>query len=231
MKNYKDAPIGHHVMLAISDTGIGMTKDIQERIFEPFFTTKKLGKGTGLGISTVYGIVKQSGGSIRVYSEVGKGTTFKIYFPAEMSETRRKQVTITEPIIRKKTVTILVVEDNQSMCEMIGEILNIEGFRTFLASNPIDAISIYEEHEQEIDIILTDVIMPEMSGKILVKNLQNINPHLKVLFMSGYTDNAIAHHGVLDPGISFIQKPFMVKELIKKIFTTLDEPDVEIIQK
>ncbi|MCD4656878.1 MAG: PAS domain S-box protein, partial [Planctomycetes bacterium] len=229
VKNHKDATIGHHVMLAISDTGIGMTKEVQERIFEPFFTTKERGKGTGLGISTVYGIVKQSGGSIWVYSEVGKGTTFKIYFPAELTKPTPKKITITEPKIRKKPATILIVEDNKSMCAMIGEILDIEGFRAFLAYSADEAISLYKKHEQDIDMVLTDVVMPGMSGKMLVENLRKINSQLRVLFMSGYTDNAIAHHGVLDEGTHFIQKPFMVKELVKKINSTLDEPEPEVV--
>jgi len=222
VKSHHEAAIGPNVMLAICDTGIGMSKEVQDRIFEPFFTTKEYGKGTGLGISTVYGIVKQSKGSLWLYSEPNKGTTFKIYFPAEVAAVENKQLRISDPAMRKPGATLLIVEDNVSMCDMISEILKIESYKVFKANNSDEAISLYTKHHNEIDIVLTDVIMPGKSGKIMVEQLQKINPQLKVLFMSGYTDNSIVHLGVLDDGVSFIQKPFMVDELTKKISEVLD---------
>lgn len=212
---------GPYVMLALSDNGMGMSSEIQEHIFEPFFTTKE--KGTGLGLSTVYGIVKQSGGYIYVYSELGRGTTFKIYLPRveEKEDSCLLKSEFTLPI--QGNETILVVEDEPALRELVVRILKDRGYQVFSASNGEEALRISREHpEKKIDLLLTDVVMPSMSGKQLSDRLKEVIPHLKTLFISGYTNNAIVHHGVLIEGVEFLQKPFNPDTIARKVREVLD---------
>jgi len=214
---------GRYVMLSVSDTGVGMAKEVQEKIFEPFFTTKEKGMGTGLGLSTVYGIVKQSGGNIWVYSEPGQGTTFKIYLPRvnEPVEEIGKKALIEE--VPTGNETILVVEDDEEVRKLAVRILEKQGYRVFMAKQGNDALSLCEKHDEPIHLIVTDVVMPGMSGRKLAERLKETHPEMKVLYMSGYTDNAIVHHGVLEPGIQFLQKPFTVESLSRKVREVLDK--------
>ena len=214
---------GHYVMLAISDTGCGMDEETRLRIFEPFFTTKDAGKGTGLGLSMVYGIVKQSGGNIWVYSEKGRGTTFKIYFPrvtAQAEEYKRASQTIESP---KGTETILLVEDAELVRTLARQVLETAGYRVLEAANADAAIQVCNSiNGDRIDLLLTDVVMPGMSGNDMSKVLVEKHPGMPVLFMSGYTDDAIVQHGVLEAGINFIQKPFSPGALAMKVREVLD---------
>jgi len=214
---------GSYVMLSISDTGVGMTKEVQERVFEPFFTTKEMGKGTGLGLSTVYGIVKQSGGNIWVYSEVGKGSTFKIYLPRveEALEEAVREEVIGE--IPRGGETILVVEDEEAVRKLAVRLLKRQGYKVLEAPDGGQAFILCEKYQDPIHLILSDVIMPGMSGRELVERLQRIHPEMRVLYMSGYTDNVIIHHGILEQGLAFIQKPFTLETLARKVREVLDK--------
>lgn len=216
-------PPGRYVRLSISDTGVGMTQEVREQVFEPFFTTKEKGKGTGLGLSTVYGIVKQSGGNIWVYSEPGKGTTFKIYLQSvdePLEELREKMVG--EELPRGKE-TVLVVEDEEKVRTLIVEILGRQGYRVLEASHGDEALLIHETHDSHIDLILIDVVMPGMTGSELAKRITSLRPEIKTLYMSGYTDNAIVHHGILARGVNYIQKPFTMEGLTRKVREVLDK--------
>lgn len=213
---------GQYVRLAVSDTGEGMSEEVRQRIFEPFFTTKEKGKGTGLGLSTVYGIVKQSGGNIWVYSEPGKGTTFKVYLPRVESKTHDSGKTVVEPAPLGGSETILLVEDEDVVRGLARRILEQAGYSVVAASRGDEALRYCEEHAAEVDLLLTDVVMPEMSGKELADQLKLQSPELKMLFMSGYTDESIVHHGVLDSRVEFIQKPFTPKALVRKVREVLD---------
>ncbi|MBN2322795.1 MAG: PAS domain-containing protein [Spirochaetes bacterium] len=209
---------GRYVMLAVSDNGVGMKEETKKNIFEPFFTTKKTGEGTGLGLSTVYGIVKQSGGHIFVYSEPGVGTTFKIYLPAVAGggiKARSEDKPFRE---QKREETVLFVEDDEFVRDTVMTILKKQGYTVITAGSGEEALSVYREHKGgPIRLLITDVVMPGMSGKKLAQALSGENPKMKVLFISGYTDNAIVHHGVLDEGVSFLQKPFSKETLLKKL--------------
>ena len=215
--NHVGARPGHYVMLAVSDTGIGMDEKTQARIFEPFFTTKELGKGTGLGLSTIYGIVKQSGGNIWVYSEVGRGATFKIYLPRVEAEAHEYKPASASEEVLNGTETILLVEDEEMVRKLARQILATQGYRVLEATNGAAALQMCKRNQQPIDLLLTDVIMPEMSGPELAEKLHRLRPELRVLFMSGYTDDAIVHHGVLEEGANFIQKPFAPDVLSRKV--------------
>ncbi|MGE0084934.1 MAG: ATP-binding protein [Desulfococcaceae bacterium] len=208
---------GDYVMLAVSDNGCGMDKETQTNIFEPFFTTKSLGKGTGLGLATIYGIVRQNQGFVNVYSEPGKGSTFRIYIPrSSASETDAKQKSLLEPA-EIGTETVLLVEDEVLLMNLCKVMVLRTGYHVLTANSPAEAMRIAKEYKGEIHLLLTDVIMPEMNGKELARHLQIIHPGLRCLFMSGYTANVIVHHGVLEKGIHFIQKPFSARELGVKI--------------
>jgi signal transduction histidine kinase/ActR/RegA family two-component response regulator len=216
---------GPHVMIAVSDTGIGMDKATQERIFEPFFTTKEKGKGTGLGLSTVFGIVKQSGGSVWLYSEPGGGATFKIYLPRREEGKADQTRSAPPPSAQARGAeTILLVEDEDQVRAVAKGILSRAGYRVLEASNPGEAIALCEQHPAEIHLLLTDVVMPRMNGRQLAARVALLRPAAKVVFMSGYTDDAILHNGVLDAGVSFIQKPFTPDSLNRKVREVLDTP-------
>jgi CheY-like chemotaxis protein len=216
---------GRYVMLAVTDTGIGMTSDTVAHIFEPFYTTKESGRGTGLGLSTVYGIVKQSGGYIWVYSEPGKGTAFKVYLPrVEERAEASSAAQIPAPVARDGKETILLVEDEQAVRELTRMVLSKRGYSVLEALNPADAERLAGSHGTEIHLLLTDVVMPGMSGHELAKRLTARHRNLRVLYMSGYTHNVIAEDGTLEEGLSFLQKPFTPQVLAQKVRETLDRP-------
>ncbi|HJQ68176.1 MAG TPA: response regulator [Blastocatellia bacterium] len=217
---------GRYVMLAVTDTGLGMNSETRSHIFEPFFTTKEKGMGTGLGLSMVYGIVKQSGGNIWVYSEPGQGTTFRIYLPqVEEAEEAASQLDDAEYLPRG-TETVLLVEDEQAVRDLSARILRELGYTVFEASNGEEALAISNERAHgEIQLLLTDVVMPQMSGKLLTDLVKAARPGIRILFSSGYTDNALVHHGSLAPGTAFLQKPFSPGALARKVREVLDKRD------
>jgi CheY-like chemotaxis protein len=211
-----DVSPGLYVLFSISDTGAGMAPEEKERVFEPFFTTREKGKKTDLGLATTYGIIKQSGGAIQVSSEPGHGTTFRIYLP-RIGETSGPPVKREEPISLEGSETILLVEDEESILEVAAEILREKGYRVLEASNGKDALKIAEVEGDNLHLLLTDVIMPQMNGKELADRVKILQPGIKVLFLSGYTDHAIVHQGVLDSGVDFLQKPFSLTTLLVKV--------------
>lgn len=219
---YAVASPGLYVVLTFSDTGHGMTLDIQERIFDPFFTTKGQGKGTGLGLATVYGIIKQHNGSIRVYSEPGTGTVFNIYFPAALSEPEQREEYAEERVDLKGTETILVVEDNDAVRGLAENILKKNGYQTTSVNGGKECMALLA-NKPYLDMLLTDVVLQDTNGKELFHKVKVLYPDIKVLYMSGYTDDVIVHHGVLEEGISFIQKPFSVQRLLRKVRQVLDD--------
>ena len=219
-----DVPPGPYVLLAVSDTGTGMDAKTLTHVFEPFFTTKAAGKGTGLGLSTVYGIVKQSGGHVAVYSEPGVGTTFKIYFPRVDERPERASGSFKRKRQTAGTETVLVVEDEEAVRRLVCRSLEAQGYKCVPAANASEALLASEKHTGTIHLMLTDVVMPNLSGKELARRIATLRPRMKVLFMSGYTDNAIVHHGVLDAGTPFLQKPFTPQTLAAKVREVLSAP-------
>ncbi len=213
---------GWYVMLAVSDNGCGMDDLTKERIFEPFFTTKEVGKGTGLGLSTVYGIVKQSGGNIWVYSEAGRGTTFKVYLPCVDRGAEESELNADDTKVLTGTETVLLVEDEEMVRDMAKEILQESGYQVLEAKHGREALLVAEQHHGPIHLMLSDVVMPQMSGRELAEQLTPLRREMKVLYMSGYTDDAIVHHGVLDEGMAFIGKPFTAGALTRKVRATLN---------
>jgi PAS domain S-box-containing protein len=220
--NHLGAELGEHILLSVSDTGYGMSEEVQAHIFEPFFTTKEVSEGTGLGLSTVFGIVKQNGGNIWVYSEEGMGATFKIYLPrAEKAVVSSSQPDRANDLPRG-TETILLVEDETMVRELAAQALRWQGYTILEAPNGPEALRLAKEHHKEIHLLLTDVVMPQMSGKVLADQMGDLYPSIKVLFTSGYTDKAIVNHGVLTSDIMFIQKPFSPIDLTRKVREVLD---------
>jgi len=214
---------GDHVMLSVCDTGTGMTDEVKAHLFEAFFTTKPRGKGTGLGLATCQTIVHQSGGYIGVYSEVGKGTTFKIYFPqVEQPLDVAARLIKSEPLLRG-TETLMLVEDEPSLRYMACAVLELRGYKVLTATNGQDALHVASKHKgPPIRLVITDVIMPLMSGKVMAESLKTTNPDIKILFTSGYTDDIIANHGVLDAGVEFLSKPYTPSMLAHKVRAMLD---------
>jgi len=222
-QNHVGAQAGPHVMLAVSDNGHGMSQETIARIFEPFFTTKELGKGTGLGLSTVYGIVKQSGGNIWVYSEEGRGTTFKVYLPRVDATAEEKERAEESARIVRGTETILLVEDEEMLRKLARQTLASYDYHILQAANGAEALTLAKQHGGPIHLLLTDVIMPGMNGRELATRMLETHPSVRVLFMSGYTDDAIVHQGVLDESANFIQKPFSPESLSGKVREVLDQ--------
>jgi PAS domain S-box-containing protein len=220
-RSHSELTPGRYVMLAVSDTGCGMDPHIKSRIFEPFFTTKPKGKGTGLGLSTVYGIVKQSGGHIAVYSELGKGTSFKIYFPSVQSMAASASPVTRVETYRGGSETVLVVEDDTALREFAYEQLTSLGYRVLSAGHGEEALTIAQA--ESIDLLLTDVVMPGMNGRQLAERIALLQPPVQVLYVSGYTENAITHDGVLDPGIAFLGKPYKAADLARRVRELLDD--------
>ncbi|MBN8610567.1 MAG: response regulator [Deltaproteobacteria bacterium] len=216
------ARAGPHVMLSVSDTGIGMDKETQARVFEPFFTTKERGKGTGLGLSTAFGIVKQSGGTLWLYSEVGEGTTFKVYLPVVEHEARAT-VSSMPPVLpaARGHETVLLVEDDEQVRAVAAEILRRAGYTVLETGGPLAALAACAEHAGPVEVLLTDVVMPSMNGKDLAEQVRALRPQIRVLFMSGYTDDVILHQG-LEAGVRFVQKPLRPETLLRKLRDALD---------
>ena len=220
--SHRDFIPGEYVMISVSDNGSGMDKNTIEHIFEPFFTTKDIGKGTGLGLATVYGIVRQNHGFINVYSEPEIGSTFKIYIPRFFGKELESDDTGRKEIIEKGSETVLLVEDEKEMMDMIKIMLERLGYTVLAAETPGDAFMMAEDYSGEINLLITDVVMPEMNGRDLAEKLMSLYSNMKCLFMSGYTANVIAHHGVLEEGLMFIEKPFTRKELAGKVRKALE---------
>jgi len=213
---------GPYVMLAVSDSGVGMDAATQARVFEPFFTTKEKGKGTGLGLATVYGIVKQSGGNIWLYSEPGRGTTFKIYLPRVDQPPEQPAAAPAPRAAPRGSETVLLVEDDEAVRALARKMLAAHGYTVLAAASGAEALKLAADHTGPIHLLVTDVVLPGMSGRELATRFQSVRPGLKVLYTSGYTDDAVVHHGVLDPGIAFLQKPFTSGTLARKVRETLD---------
>ncbi len=215
---------GEYVMLAVSDTGVGMDAETQAKIFEPFFTTKGIGKGTGLGLSMVYGIVKQSGGFVWLSSEEKVGTTFKVYLPRLLSGGEIEETTVTNTTLPAGAGTILLVEDDSGVRRMAKQSLQLVGFRVLEAWNGNDGLAIARTYGETIHLLITDVVMPQMGGRELAERLGALRPEMRVLFMSGYTDDAIVRHGIMDKDIAFLQKPFTCESLADKVAEVLQSP-------
>jgi len=220
---------GDFVMLAVSDDGCGMDKETQEKIFEPFFTTKRVGKGTGLGLATVYGIVKQNDGFINVYSEPGKGTTFKVYLPRYQGLHSEDRKQVVEALPEGRNEWVLVVEDDPQTLRLAERMLGRLGYRILATAMPSEAVQLVEAHP-DITLLITDVVMPEMNGRELYERIKKVSPNIRCLFMSGYTADVIAHRGVLEEGLAFIQKPFSKKDLAMKVRGVLDEKNENAVK-
>jgi len=221
--SHPDAVPGDYVQLTVCDDGCGMAAETLARIFEPYFTTKGLGRGTGLGLATVYGTVRQSNGFIHVGGELGKGTTFSIYFPRHLGLTAPAQPDAATASTRHGNATILVVEDETSLLNLATTVLERLGHTVLAAATPTEAIRLAEAHQGQLQLLITDVVMPDMNGRDLAKHISSNWPGIKCLFMSGYTDDLITHHGALDEGVAFIQKPFSARDLATKVHDVLGD--------
>jgi len=217
LRHRPDARLGPHVLLAVSDTGQGMSAETLSHAFEPFFTTKELGKGTGLGLATVYGIVRQSGGHVTIYSEPGRGTTCRVYLPRLGEDHDDAAPAAPAGDAPGGTETILLVEDEAPVRALAREILESAGYQVLEGATPEEALAAASSHAGPIHLVLTDVILPGVSGRQLAAALRSSRTEARVLFTSGYTDDAISHHGILEPGVSFVQKPFTAAVLLRKV--------------
>jgi len=213
---------GHYVVLSVADDGVGMDKETLSHAFEPFYTTKEVGKGTGLGLATVYGIARQNGGFVTADSEPGKGTTFSIHIPRLMDDVQEEEAAATAPL-EFHPATVLLVEDDDMVRRMTAAILKKIGYSVVLAESPTEALAVFEKETTPIDLMITDVVMPQMSGAELVAKINKIKPELKVLFMSGYTENVIVRQGVLKEDIHFIQKPFIMNDFARKVREAIED--------
>jgi PAS domain S-box-containing protein len=227
VSRFPELKAGDYVMLAITDTGMGMSEEVKARVFEPFFTTKDVGQGTGLGLSTCYGILKQSGGHISVYSELARGATFKIYLPQVGPLAKNPLQRLASPDLPRGTETILLVEDDPALREMAATLLRRLGYTVLAAANGLEALRLKQQRGSgHMDLLFTDVVMPHMSGKELADRVRALSPHTRILFTSGYTENTIVQQGGLNPGVVFLQKPFTPSALARKVREVLDEPGV-----
>jgi PAS domain S-box-containing protein len=220
--SHPEAKAGAHVLLAVSNTGTGIEPETLKHIFEPFFTTKPLGQGTGLGLSTVYGIVKQAGGHVSVYSEVGQGSTFRVYLPLVPAAPEVVAAEERERILPTGTETILVCEDDLAVRDLTARMLREAGYCVLEARRPRDALQLAAEHDGPLHLLVTDVIMPELNGRKLAAAITARRPDVRTLYVSGYTSNVIAHHGVLDSGVEFLAKPFSRRQLLERVREVLD---------
>ena len=220
--SHLQAQPGEHVLLAVSDTGVGMTQEVKAHLFEPFFTTKEHGKGTGLGLATVYGIVKQSRGSIWVYSEEGMGTTFKIYLPRALKAAQPLSSLKTGERMPFGDETILLVEDDGAVRDLARLLLQEQGYTVLVAGDGQEAMRLAEDHSGPINLLLTDLVLPGMGGVVLYKRLSQVRPELRTLLMSGYTEKASGHPGTPESGDAFLQKPFSSVELSRRVRAVLD---------
>jgi CheY-like chemotaxis protein len=220
---------GRYVALTISDTGLGMDSATQARVFEPFFTTKA-NLGTGLGLATVYGIIKQSGGYIWLYSEIGRGTSFKIYLPAidavaaDLDVAGDPDVALRPTVPSRGNETVLLVDDEPALRRLVARVLRSRGYRVLEAGHPKDALTLLDDHPDDIQLLVTDIVMPEMGGRLLASRVQAAHPDTRVLYMSGYSDGAVVQNGMLEPGMAFLQKPFTPGALAQKVREVLDSP-------
>jgi two-component system, cell cycle sensor histidine kinase and response regulator CckA len=222
-REYSYIQPGPYVMISVSDNGQGMDKETQSRIFEPFFTTKEKGKGTGLGLSTVYGIIKQSGGYVFAQSELGHGTTFRIYLPRVEEAAQAPGHARTTEVASGGTETVLLVEDEESVRQLVRETLQAKGYTVIEAEDGKSAITIASAYQSKIDVLITDLVMPGMNGRELANWMEQARPATKVLYLSGYTEDAIVHQGVLDTGTAFLQKPFTLQALCRKVREVLSD--------
>jgi CheY-like chemotaxis protein len=222
IRHNTELPSGHYVMLAVSDNGSGIDPKIQAHLFEPFFTTKEQGKGTGLGLSTVYGIVKQSGGSIEVHSELRHGSTFRIYLPRVDEPATVLECNASSQEQLEGSETVFLVEDEDAVRRLAFEVLHRHGYRVLEARDSEEAVRLYARHDGPIDLLVTDVVVPGMSGRELAEQLMSSRPTLKVLYMSGHTDDAIVRHGVMGEKMAFLQKPFTPTVFLRKVREVID---------
>ena len=214
---------GEYVQLTVSDNGSGMGRETLDSIFEPFFTTKEIGRGTGLGLATVYGIVRQNDGFINVYSELDQGTVFNIYLPRHLGQAERVETPTGPAMPRGNGEIVLLVEDEAALLKLGKAILERLGYNVLAATTPTEAMRLADAHAGRIDLLVTDVVMPEMNGRELSERLMSLYPGLKYLYMSGYAANMIARQGVFDEGVRFIQKPFSMTDIACKVRLTLDQ--------
>jgi CheY-like chemotaxis protein len=223
VQSHRQVPAGDYVMLAVSDTGAGMTENTRSRLFEPFFTTKEVGSGIGLGLATVYGVMKQSGGFIWVYSEPGVGSTFKAYFPRVEATAAPRHVEPNREPLLSGDESVLLVEDEDDLRDLLHDYLSNRGYRVMSAANGEEALARCHNHAYTPALLISDVVMPGIGGRALADRLRSADPDLKVLYLSGYTDEAMLHHGILPGGTQFLQKPFALEALARTVRLILDE--------